>query len=251
MAVIKFEATKLQGSGKEGILKPDADGYYTLPVGALNTLNSANEFYTADGAKQLFEASSILMRRISNGNLKGEMGHPKRLPGMSMDDFLNRIMTIEEKNVCCHFKEIWLDTQFGKNNPKLNNSNLIAIMAKIKPAGPFGPALKESLDNKSENVNFSIRAFTNDFYQGGKTIRVLKNIMTWDCVTEPGIATSNKWQSPSLEKLEEQLFDKEQFIKLSNRSKELVATEDSKIMLNDVINSFEEKKITKPLLSSW
>lgn len=251
MAVIKFESTKLNNTGKEGILKPDEDGYYTIPVGGLNTLNSAGEYYTADGAKQLFEASSVLMRRIANGNLKGEMGHPKKLPGMSMDDFLNRIMTIEEKNVCCHFKEIWLDTDFGKNNPNLNNKNLVAIMAKIKPAGPYGPALKASLDNKNENVNFSIRAFTSDFYQAGKTIRVLKNIMTWDCVTEPGIATSNKWQSPSLEKLEEQLFNKEQFMSAISHSKELVVTEDSKLMINDVIKTFEEKKILPPTYMKW
>jgi hypothetical protein len=180
MANVKFTATKLASKGKAGILKPDDDGYYTLVIGGLNLFNSVGEYYTADGARQLFEQSSTFMRRIKNGCLKGEMGHPKRLPGMSMDDYLRRIMTIEETNVCCHFKEIWLDEQYGKNHPEFKNPSMIAIMAKLKPTGPKGPSLQKSLDNPNENVCFSIRAFTKDYAVRGVINRVLDQVYSWD-----------------------------------------------------------------------
>lgn len=179
-AQIKFTSTKLNSSRKEGLLKPDSDGYYELIIGGLNTYNSVGEYYTADGARALFEQSSSFMRRIKNGCLKGESGHPKKLPGMSADDYIRRVLTIEETNVCCHFKEIWLDESFGRQNPQYRNNALVAVKAKIKPSGPRGEALRASLENKNENVCFSIRAFTKDYYQRGQTIRVLDQIVTWD-----------------------------------------------------------------------
>lgn len=246
--MIKFTSTKLASKGKAGILKPDADGYYTMVIGGLNMFNSVGEYYTADGARQLFEQSSTFMRRMQNGCLKGELGHPKRLPGMSMDDYLRRIITIEETNVCCHFKEVWLDEQYGKNHPELRNPSLIAIMAKVKPAGPKGSSLKESFDNPSENVCFSIRAFTKDYAQHGKTIRVLDQIMTFDQVVEPGLHIANKWDIPSLEALTDCIITKAQITKVVSDQMTNVATEDSKQLAQALLASFD---VSQPLYTYW
>lgn len=253
MSGIKFTSTKLNGTGKEGILKPDDDGYYTLIIGGLNTYNSAGEFYTAQGAKDLFQQSNTFMRRISNGCLKGESGHPKKLPGMSDNDYLNRILTIEESNVCCHFKEIWLDLDYGKKNPQLGNPELVAIMAKVKPSGPKGNSLQSSLDNPSENVCFSIRAFTKDYYQKGQTIRVLNSIVCWDNVVEPGIAIANKWQSPSLESLEDRIFTQKQLERIVNDTESFIATEDSKLIATEALKTFSISTIPSipPLYKKW
>ena len=132
-STVRFTATKLTDINKKGLLLPDSEGYYELPVGGLNVVNSSGQFYTLEGAKDLFDSSSIFMRRVRNGCLKGELGHPKRLPGMSLDDYIQRIVTIDEKNVCCFFKELWLDFEFGKKNPQLGTPDLVAVMAKLKP----------------------------------------------------------------------------------------------------------------------
>ena len=207
MSIVKYTATKLNAIGKEGSIKPDANGYYTIIVGGLNTLNSAQEYYTLDGAKELFDSSSIFMRRVANGSLKGEVGHPKALPGMSKDDFMGRVLRIEETNICSHFSEIWLDENFGRNNPRFNNPKLVAIMAKVKPIGPKGPYLKEAFENKGENVCFSIRAMTRDYYSKGVNHRVLAAILTFDWVTEPGISISNKFDSPATESFQLETTD--------------------------------------------
>lgn len=261
MSAIKFTSTKLTNAGKKGILKPDENGYYPLVVGGLNTFNSVGEYYTLEGAKQLFESSSVFMRRVANGNLKGEEGHPKRLPGWSDDDYLRRVMNIEETNVVCHFKEVWLDEKFGRDHPELRNPSLVAIMAKVKPAGPRGPALQASLDNPDENVCFSIRALTRDYYNRGTTHRVLNQIFCWDRVTEPGIATSNKWASPALEGHEPPLESiMEQFVTVRNLERILESTaqglamEDSRAILADTIDRLkhQDRIVTLPhLYAKW
>lgn len=206
--VVKFTSTKLSGLNKAGVIKPDSDGCYTMVIGGLNAYNSVGEFYTLDGARQLFESSSALMRRIQNGCLKGEVGHPKLSPGMSGDDYLRRILAIDETNICCFFKEVWLDPNYGSANPKFKNPSLVAIMAKVKPAGVKGQALEAAFNNPGENVCFSIRALTKDYYNRGQTYRVLTNIVTWDWVTEPGINIANSFDSPALESLEETIVTK-------------------------------------------
>jgi hypothetical protein len=249
MNSIKFTSTVLNGSGKKGILKPDEEGYYTLVVGGLNTYNSAGEYYTLDGAKRLFESSSIFMRRVSSGCLKGEVGHPKQTDNMSLATYTNRVLSIEETNVCCHFKEVWLDYDYGKNNPKYNNSGLVAIMAKVKPAGPNGSQLKSSLDNPNENVCFSIRALTRDYYRAGTRMRVLDTIVTFDNVIEPGIATSTKYSSPALESLSETLVNRKQLeaLLLPNNN---IATESSKTIINEILISLD-KNINPPIYNRW
>lgn len=199
---VRFSCTALAGTSRAGSLKPDEQGYYTTPVGALNVLNSIGQLYVYEEAKNLFEASSSFMRRVKRGVLAGESGHPKWIPGMTEDQYAQRIMAIYEDNICCHHREIYLDFDNVKD---ANGQPVIAIMSKLRPAGPHGEALRQSLENQHENVCFSIRAFTDDFrdHQRGLTKRILRSIVTWDRVLEPGIAVAEKYKSPSLESLED------------------------------------------------
>lgn len=193
---VKFACTQLASSGKKGILVPDENGYYTMPIGGLNVFNSAGMYYTAVGAKELFEGSSQLMRRVKRGALRGEVGHPQKAPRQSDDEYLMRILTIDEKNVCAHFSELWLDFDNYKDT---NGKPMIAIMGKVAPSGPFGGMLKASLDNPKENVCFSIRSLTEDVYKRGIWERTLRNVVTFDYVNEPGIHIAEKYKSTALE----------------------------------------------------
>jgi hypothetical protein len=254
---VKFTATKLEAKGLKGILNPDSNGYYELVIGGLNTLNSAGEYYTLEGAKELFEQSSVFMRRVASGNLRGELGHPKKLPGQTMNDFFTRIMGIHEDNVCCHFSEVWLDLNYGKNNPQFNNPDLVAIMAKVKPAGPKGFVLEQSLRNPKENTCFSIRALTKDYMAKGRVNRVLQQIVCWDYVNEPGLALANKYDSPALEELKLETITEALITEtMVNKSiEELkgapVATEDTKILLNETKKIFNVTEHIKPISFKW
>ncbi len=198
---VRFTCTTLAGTGKSGVLPKDEHGYRTQPIGGLNCFNSAGEFYTATQARNLFERSSSFMRRVSGGTLKGEEGHPRKEPGMSGEDYLRRVMTIYEDKVCAHFSDIWLDFDSVKD---ATGRPVIAIMGKVKGAGPLAASLEAAYENPREDVCFSVRAFTADKRIGGVNNRTLVEVVTFDRVNEPGIATSRKYRSPSLEGLSDE-----------------------------------------------
>lgn len=260
MNIIKFTESVYTENDKKGILTPDSNGYYTVVVGALNTYNSVGEYYTAKGALELFENSSHFMRRIKNGALYSELGHPKKHPNMSMEDFYNRIIQIEETNICGHFSEIWLDTNFGKNHPNLNNPELIAIYAKVKPAGPKANALQLALENPKQNAAFSVRGLTENKFTNGRVERRLTNIITFDYVTEPGISVADKVMAPGLEQLKsnkylikeitDTIVDKDILKKVISNNLSHVSIESNKYNLfNDIIKTLDNNKNNS--LAKW
>ncbi|WJJ55179.1 head maturation protease [Xanthomonas phage RTH11] len=191
-----LSCTALLGTNKAGTLKPDADGYYTVVLGALDVFNSSGAYYPEASAKHLFQQSASLMRRIASGNLRGEYGHPRPQPGMTPDDWVNRVRDIYEPNVCMHIRKVTVDYTSFRNE---QGQPVITIVGEVKPSGPNGPALKEQFDNRHEDVCFSIRSLTNDDFRMGRVTKHIKLIVTWDYVNEPGLAQAHKWNSPSLE----------------------------------------------------
>lgn len=206
---VTYSCTALVGTNKAGIMRPDADGYYNdVVLGALNVFNSGGRYYPYnEQAKRIFDQSSAFMRRVADGALRGECGHPKRLPGMSMQDFLSRVLEIRETNICSHYRRVTLDFD---NIQDKNGNKIIAIMGDVKPSGPCGPALEAAFQNPHENVCFSIRSVTNDSLVGNVVNKSFKQVVTFDWVNEPGIAVARKWFNPSLESYEEQTFTRRQ-----------------------------------------
>ena len=187
---LKFTCTKINtGSGKGG-LKPDTDGYYNVIIGAFDIFNSVKEYYPMDGAKEVFKKGSRLMRRLANGDLKGEYGHPKRQVGQSVPEFMARLGAVHEDNVSHHFKSISV-------TPKRNGNGkaFYLVEAEVKPMGPMGEVLKASLENPHENIGFSIRAPVKDVFVGVTKHRIVTDVITWDSVNSPGLAPANKFDA--------------------------------------------------------
>jgi len=245
-----YGCTALVGVNKKGVLRPNDDGYYTLVVGALNAFNSSGAYYPLETGKALFESSGSLMRRIRTGCCKGEMGHPKPSPGMQQRDFIQRVLQIEETRVCCHFRKIWLEENGYRDG---GGKPIVAILAELTPSGPFGPALKASLENKDENVCFSIRSLTQDHVSpAGYLQKDLKNIVTFDYVTEPGLSGSVKWNSPALEALQERVLMPEYFQPRITTG-DSVALESSEFKeMRDLLGwATPKRKAIKELSSLW
>ena len=197
-----YNCTSLLGTNKVGKLSPDCNGYYPVVLGAFDFKNSVGENYPFKSAKKLFESSSSLMRRIRNGQCRGELGHPRREPGMSYNDYIRRILEIHEDNVSHHIKSVRVDTNSVKDE---HGNPVIAVIGEVCPSGPHGESLRASLENPDENVCFSVRSLVKQTVESGTVQKHIAVLVTWDNVVEPGISVANKYSSPALETLGDEL----------------------------------------------
>lgn len=234
MSQIQYSCTALVGTNKSGILKPDEFGRYDMVLGALEYPNSVGDIYTLSSAQEFFKEGSPLLRRISNGQLRAELGHPKRLPGMTDRDYLERILTIEETRVCAHISDIFIDHDSVKDK---FGRNIITIRGKVKPSGPYGHVLKEMLDDPKQNVAFSVRSLTSNKQVGFRQHKDFTQIITWDYVNEPGLAPANKYGVPTLESntQADMSLNVETLYSLAEQSS-LVSNE-STTLINEAINN--------------
>lgn len=194
---VSIGCTMLLGTDKKGILKPDADGYYTVVLGAYGAYNSANMFYDLASARAFFQPGSVLLRMIEKGVLRGEYKHPEQAPGMSDQHYIHRIRQIDADRVSHHIRNIRLVD--GQRDEK--GRPITTVVGEVRPSGPYGQVLKDALDNPHENVYFSVRSLTADDLMRG--VKYTREIVTWDYVNEGGIYKANKYASPALESFNE------------------------------------------------
>lgn len=250
---ITYSCTALNGSNKVGLLKRESDGYYRVVLGALNAYNSANELYAYEPAKRLFERSGALMRRIERGALRAENGHPKMLPGMNDNSYAQRIMQIYEDRVCAHIKSV--DLVFDRYKDK-NNRPIIGIEGLITPDGELAHVVERALQNPNHNVAFSIRSFTENIPTFTGMTKILRNIITWDFVGEPGIREAEKYFSPSLESLEEKKFSRNTLESAFNDKSDSFSTpsmESARMNADDLFRSlgWSNSNESKPGYLNW
>jgi hypothetical protein len=154
-----FTSTRLRLNGKQGILKPESDGSYIMPIGGFNCLNSKGEVYTMENIKEIFESSSELMRKIQNGKCTGEWGHPEPRAGEDMRDFMNRACMVSDKDTCALFKEVWLDDKIARSAAMASYNiapDTVVTMGRVKPHGLQWEALQRAFDDPDFNVSFSV-----------------------------------------------------------------------------------------------
>jgi hypothetical protein len=248
---VYFTSTALPPT-KKGIVIKDANGYYTHPVGALDVFNTVGEFYTAKGAKDLFLGSSHFMRRVKEGVIYGENGHPVPLPGQNFRDFYRRAMTIDEKSLACHFLDFWLDFDSCKD---ATGRPIVVIMARVKPFGPYASSCQEALDNPNINSCFSIRSVTDDKMVGNVLERRLKQIVTFDLVVESGLASARKYKSPALESYTKMPIHREELLEIVRGKDRLgipameAAQDQARVLMN--LLGWSSQDNGKPAWANW
>lgn len=196
-----FTNTRLTLSGKKGVLKPDSEGYYEFPIGGFNCQNSAGEVYTNDNIDTIFSDSSAFMRKVNSGKLFGEWGHPMPAPGESSDHYMSRASSINDKETCVFFKDIWNDKTAGKHFTQYKgiDASSIITFARLKPHGALWESLQRAIDDPNVNIAFSVRNLGRDRVYRGKCYVSVEEIITYDAVTEQGVASSEKHGSLKLE----------------------------------------------------
>lgn len=192
---IQFRVETLfsNNGGRVGRIKPDENGIYKgLPMMVLGEVTQQNTYYDpASMVDQITNPQSRFNMIYRSGKLYGEFGHPT-FYGMSDNDKLNRLVTVDEKNTSHLFTGIYTD-QPGPNNT-------VVVRADLKPTGPKGAVFKESLDDPVVNTAFSLRAYVStDMKPNGLKYRVVRQLTTWDTVGASGYATTDKAHGIGLE----------------------------------------------------
>lgn len=240
-----YQNSLIIGSTKVGSIKPDANGYREVVLGAFNCNNSGGAYYPLEPVKNLLLSSSSLMRRLKDRALRSEYGHPRR-NGMSPVEFLSRVLDINEQSVCNHILKLELDEE--RIIDKETNQKVAAIIGWITPSGPYGEALEKQFANPEENVCYSIRSITNDSTNSqGQLIKSIKEIVTWDYVNEPGIKYAKKYYSPSLESIMSEPSDNTMDYTIFNEATILAARDYSNSIGigNESMNSMFDDLLTK------
>lgn len=197
MERVTYQCNVLKGINKVGDLKKLDNGYYEVRLGALGAHNAQGWIYDEASGRRLIEGSEGLMRMMQTARLRGENGHPRFQPGMSQLAWFSRVNDIYEPNVCLHIRKLSLDP--GKDE---RGRPITMIIGEVRSSGKESAWLDRQLENRDEDVCFSIRSFTDDRVIAGVKTKYLKKIVTWDAVNEPGLANSSKYGTPSLESLD-------------------------------------------------
>lgn len=206
--IITFGSTVLDGSGKKGILNPMEPGgnYYLLNSGGFNIQNRSGVSYRFnDYLKECMHPDSDLNRRVSEGQLQCEAGHPpqyfwERVDGRIVQtkitcifQWIQRLRTILEPNVCGSVRKIhWIMTG-GPNDPVRN-------MIEVRPYGQLGYLLEDSIKDPHMNTAFSIRTVTAP-QKLGQRVREVEYFTGYDLVIEQGMLEACKYRTAGLEDL--------------------------------------------------
>lgn len=190
-----FEITIQRGHTGKGTVKRLDENYVEVVLGALEFPNSVGALYDLESAAAIIERSVPFNRRISDGYLNGEMGHPVERECKDYSDYVRRIHTIDERNTAINIRRVWINRNYvGPNGVKC-----IAIMGEVAPFGPHASSIERALNNPHANLAFSIRSMTTDRIVAGCRRKFFDNIITWDVVNEPGLSVANKFNAPSCE----------------------------------------------------
>ena len=177
-----------------GIIKPDEGGFYNdLPMMVLGAVTENDSYYDVESmVDHLTNPKYSFRKKLYNQQLYGEWGHPDFLQ-YAEKDRLPRLLQVNEKYHSHLFREI-------KTANRLESGGIL-VVADLKPTGPYGQYLKESLDDPYMNTGFSLRSWINNTMKNGVKYRTVNSLVTVDTVGAGGYPDASKKNALGLESM--------------------------------------------------
>ncbi len=136
---------------------PDEDGWYTGVVGAV--CHGKYNLNLQSVKKTLENPESKVYQRLAGEGLFGEWGSIGFNQYESLDDAMVRVATIDPKNLALQIGQLWLDESYGQTLPEVYNQDMVAIMGKVRPFGPFADMAEQVLNGTTPG-RVTFRALT-------------------------------------------------------------------------------------------
>ena len=201
---IQYTPYNVSAPTKSGVMKPDAQGRYTVVFGGLNTFNASGIWFTLEESDKMFSSSSAFQKNIAEGTISSENGHPVRPPGMEDEAWVERFLGLEEARFTNTVEKVWLDPDYAKKfNDKRIDKNTVVIMGLVKPAGELKHIIEDIIKNPNQNLCFSIRCITDTYTRNSVKVKVIRGVITFDLVYSGGLIFSKKSFHPSTESISE------------------------------------------------
>ena len=236
--IAKYSAIALPGLNQMAKIKPDDGGYFPIILGGFNISNHGGVFYPlVESVKRMFDTGGIFRRRLDSGLLRGEFGHPD-VSKMSLPDALNRLARVEPLLTSHHIRSVELIEKKDETGKPI-----ILALGMVKPSGPYADCLQKQLANPEENVAFSIRSFTDTQSMGGRVVKIVTDILTYDYVTEPGIKNATQFTTAALEELLYSMEVSEQLLSQAISAPRLAGLEHEKNTLTMVKTNLGWNKV--------
>lgn len=227
--------------GKQGILRPDSEGYYIINAGGFNIPNRSGIVYPVNDYIRtcMQDKDSEFGRRLYMKQMYGEMGHPEpfykeRLPNgeivvtkiKQLFEWVQRLKKIDVDNYCMFIDNVFWD--YDKNDTNLTGPVLNSI--RCKPMGAKGQEFKDMIEDPNVNAAVSIRTVIKPAGPMDR-VRYVEYFVTYDVVFEPGMLRACKYLTEGLEH-----FSDVSDVSANDNEYYLDFTTDSKTML-DVIRT--------------
>ena len=208
MGNIAFDVSSaLLLEGNQKSLKPDKHGiYHNIPLMVLGKVSRNNKEYEVSSmVDAMTNQYSPFVRRLKAGQLTGEWGHPM----IWEDKDLPRVMMIDSKNESHTIHRVW-------TGPSTEQGYTV-VYGDIQCSGPYGPYLKDRLEDPLKNAAFSLRSLVAKIGQDGPVIKQRVNaLVTIDAVDCPGYAEASKVYVQGLEGLTYEFDPKEHLPELAD-----------------------------------
>lgn len=206
--VITLGNSVLANSGKRGVLKPiectPGGDYYLLNAGGFNIKNRGGITYPVnDYISECMDPNSDFGRRVTEGQMQMELGHPPmyyhemvngilvRTKITDVFEWVQRLRTIEDDRVCGHIRKVHFEMTGGPKDPVYNR-------IEVAPFGVNKQVFEDSLKNPDINTAVSIRSVTKP-QKFGDTTKQVEYWSTYDLVIEQGMLNACKHRTSGLE----------------------------------------------------
>ena len=176
-------------------IHPDKDGIIKgMPLAVLGKASRNKSYYEENSfINAMTNPDSAFYRKLTEGGLEGEMGHPFYATNTQAD--IKRIMYIDRTKVSHGFTRIYSQpTEDGK---------YILILGDVLPCGPYKRELLDSFEDPNRNTAFSLRSLTSSpQLRNGVQYKKVLALITFDAVETGGYEEASKRFMASNECLE-------------------------------------------------
>lgn len=193
MKNISFEISGIMLEGKAKAMQANDQGFFEdVPLLVLGKPSRNGKIYTVESMmKALTDPSSYFVKHLRASALYGCYGHPVVKSEADLADIAN----INMEKVSHQIGKV-----YTKGTTEQGNT---VVYGWIKPTGVYGPYLKQSFEDATQNTCFSLRSLVervgND--ANGNIIQTVTCLVTIDAVPLGGYAQAAKVYDPSIESI--------------------------------------------------